>query len=424
MFADCSMNKSFIFILFISLFISEFFFSICAILGINLYEDGAESSLFMLFSLFLDLCVFLLYCKTLIRKGLTSKDIKVCLVVLLVLICYFIESPQSESAETVIKSFLAKSIPAILIVLTICKERVFVCFFQFLDVLMFVVTIGLIANFRNYLQGSIGIGGGSYQALSYYAAFAYSINLVMQFVVAKEMRFSLFSTKLYMYLSILFLPIQICSCLIGGGRGAMVLLLMSSLYVAWLKRKEIIRWKYHISFILFLIVALIVRFVPAEYFELIEYGFDRSFSYLSESGIDMSDTSNRDIVYGNMVKAILDSPLTGYGIFKYLDLYNIWPHNILLEFLLQGGLILFTFSLLLFVRLFFLWKKINNQVFCKPLLAIIIMFSGVKLLFSGTYLIDPLFWYSITLLFIYQRNSFEKSYDMVNKLRVQLQKQI
>ena len=43
-------------------------------------------------------------------------------------------------------------------------------------------------------------------------------------------------------------------------------------------------------------------------------GMDRAFSYISSSGIDMAQTSNRDIVFELAQKNIEANRYTGYGI--------------------------------------------------------------------------------------------------------------
>ncbi|MBR5393874.1 MAG: O-antigen ligase family protein [Bacteroidaceae bacterium] len=390
------------FIMFLSLFCSEFFFSTCAILGINLYDEGNDSQLFMFFSIILAICVCVMYGITLL-KSISSDDVRGCCLIFLILALFFLESPGSEAGQTLIKTFIGKSIPAILIVLIVCKRGGIDLLFSFFNLLMIVLSIGLAFNFRNYTDGDIGLAGGSYQALSYYAAFAYAINILLMFV--KEKKSDSVYSKINIVLSYAFIPIQICSCIIGGGRGAMIFLILSTLYVMWLKRNSIMRHKLTLIVLTLAIFFLTLKFIPYDYFVILESGSERAFSYLSDSGIDMSDTSNRDIVYGEMIDAFFERPLIGYGIFKYIDIYGTWAHNFFLEILVQGGLVFFTICFVMAIRAFFRWKSLPISSENKSLFNIILMFSFVKLFFSGSYLMDPLFWFVIMFIFLYQTTS-------------------
>ena len=130
-------------------------------------------------------------------------------------------------------------------------------------------------------------------------------------------------------------------------------------------------------------------------------GMERSFSYVSDSGaIDMSQTSERDVVYQGLFQLIDNMPLNGYGFFHLYEvcqrsIQQHYPHNIFFEVLLQGGyLLFFVFCVIyaIFLKKIFNTIILHNKSICVlPL----ITYPLIELLFSGTYIKSALFWFVV-----------------------------
>lgn len=132
---------------------------------------------------------------------------------------------------------------------------------------------------------------------------------------------------------------------------------------------------------------------------------DRAFSYISSSGIDMAQTSNRDIVFELAQKNIEANLYTGYGIFHTIGAFG-YPHNIFLEILEGGGIFYFAFWIIILIisikRAYFIIKIERNLLFLVPLF----IYPSVNLLFSGSYLMTGMFWFVLVFVLIYKPQQY------------------
>ena len=115
-------------------------------------------------------------------------------------------------------------------------------------------------------------------------------------------------------------------------------------------------------------------------------GMDRAFSYISSSGIDMAQTSNRDIVfelYKRILRQIDILVMESFILLVHLDILNIF-----LEILEGGGIFYFAFWIIILIisirRAYFIIKNRTKSLFLSTLVSI----SVCKSLFSGSYLTD------------------------------------
>ena len=150
--------------------------------------------------------------------------------------------------------------------------------------------------------------------------------------------------------------------------------------------------------------------VNSSFYEVFLIRGSRVFSYISGSGIDISETSGRDEIWQFCIPFVYNRPLFGYGIFSYTTyLGPLYPHNFLLEVLIQGGI--FYFILWLFVLIVFFIKLrailIRDKNNILLLTTIVTSFSFLS--FSGTYLQNGLFWFSlmVVLFFKFKPNTLE-----------------
>lgn len=388
---------------FLNLYFGMIFFVVYGILGLT-YSGSSGDRTFIYGYMILDVLVLIYFAFNTFRYGLGEKGIIMLLIALFFLAVYYIAPPYSEDGIQDGRIFLAESLPAIMIAIILAKTNRLNMISRYYDVLNIVLTIGLLLNFRMFTSGAIGglAGTTNYQALSYTAAFAFSINVFGLFAGNfYPERFTVFRSSAFYVVELIFLPIQMLACIMSGGRGGAILIILSFIVVLYYANK----WKKKKSRTIFTVLGiaafglLALSFLPEQYSDPIFNGLNRQFSYISNGGIDMGETSDRDITYGDALDAFYESPAFGYGIYKYADKLGFYPHNIFLQVMVQGGvfyLIIFvTFITVLFVKALRMLKDSTNS-----LLIIIALYPFVLLLFSGSYTRDPLFWFLVTYLFV------------------------
>ncbi len=234
-------------------------------------------------------------------------------------------------------------------------------------------------------------GGGHYQAFSYSVSFSFLVSIVYYFFYFQNKKLI---TKLFFMT--LFL-VQVSGVVLSGGRGGAGVAIVG-LFCVLLNKfhfQRVIKIITSIIASLF-IITLSLFFYFQEYSDRVIEGFARIFSIVNEGGIDFTQTSNRDLVYAETINLILKDPIFGVGIFGYLiKTDGGYPHNFFLEILLQGGILFLIMWSIFF--LFFLIKlvKLIKEEKHKYLLATFI-YSFVLLMFSGTYLLEPFFWFNLS----------------------------
>ena len=134
---------------------------------------------------------------------------------------------------------------------------------------------------------------------------------------------------------------------------------------------------------------------------LLSGNFERITSLVDNGSINASASSGRDEIWKDAWKLISDSPILGYGLFSYLSKI-MWPHNMFLEVLLQGGFVLLVFFVLVLLLAFNKYRRMikldKAQIWLIPLM--IHVFT--QLLFSGSYMFETYFWFSLTYIYNYR----------------------
>ena len=115
---------------------------------------------------------------------------------------------------------------------------------------------------------------------------------------------------------------------------------------------------------------------------------------------------------------IKDKPIIGNGIFSYYDKFpvNNYAHNLILEVLVQGGII----YLIVFASfLTFLGgksnkiRKQNKRLF--NIVFILVVYQFGELMVSGTYVKTGLFWLIISYITFYKTNQIKLINKQKNK---------
>ena len=285
-----------------------------------------------------------------------------------------------------------------LIIGTVASQNDMSGFYKHLDFLTFIIGVGFIRSLPKMMYAGGIIKG--YQDISYLCALSFGF-ILYSFLSNREDRYFLFRLKIFKPVSLLVAILMIICVLASGGRGGAVLLIIEMLVCSLLfvSRKNIIRTVFLYIPLVFLGIYLVAEGVNNSALKgVLDVGIDRAFSYLSFGGIDMSETSNRDLTYGEAWQRIIQNPLVGTGVFKTVGKFG-YPHNFFIEILESGGALLLLWWLFMIKRCFSNFKHLLSTNIGDTYLIPLILYPSTFLLFSGSYLMCCTFWFSLSVLF-------------------------
>lgn len=328
------------------------------------------------------------------------------LIPLIVAFLYALESIGTllgPEAQKTFKYFYAFSCAAIVAGAYTYRYNKFDKIAKNLELLMLICAISLAVSLPKIamlgLADRVSIGGGNHQTISYTAAVAFGTLLCGLVRKYNFKRYFFANWKIYKVISIILLPILAVICIIGGGRGGAVLLIINMVLLGYIyARKHIIQLILASAAIFWLLsFAANQGFFGLDM--MMEKGFDRSFAYITDGGIDMhKGSSNRDVVYDVAGRLISARGAYGYGLFNQYDICQEeirqpYFHNIFLETLVQGGILYAALWLYLLVRICFREKRFVSEDNVYYFLIPITSFPLIMLQFSGTYMFTPTLWF-------------------------------
>lgn len=395
------MNKLKYFVYPLSLVGPQMYSAYCYLQGIN-HESGSTSYLIFMATLFVLSMIFIFNDVFVLRKKVNKLTY---IVPILFTFAYFYDiSYEERILEWTTKTyyfFIFFSLPAMFIGSIMAKNEEVEKFYKNLDLLMVILAIGMIVALPKMLL--LGTFLKDYNSVSYQSSLAF-LYLLYGIISNKQERYKIFKTSIFKYISIVLCCLLVLCALSSGGRGGVVYLFItiSAFGFLFMKRDNMIK-------IIFFVIPLVLGlayFISAlvedcGYKSVLDKGVNRAFSYISSNGIDMSETSERDISYELAIKNINANPISGYGVFHTIGEYG-YPHNILLEILEQGGvlymLVCFFFIYISIKKCIVILKNDKEQIFLLPLF----LFPATMLLFSSSYLITGTFWFSLFYLHNYR----------------------
>lgn len=289
--------------------------------------------------------------------------------------------------------------PAVFIGIDIATEDSLNQVYKWVDALAVLITLGMIP-----MLGSLGIaervsmGGDNYNAVAYMGAFAVGILLYGIVSPYQELRLKIFQLKVFKILSLVFILIDVAAVFISGGRGGALLLILNAIICLFaFNRKDIIKKSLIAIIAVVFFLSLFGHFLSSYGLtDFFDAGIERSFSYISGGSIDMSETSERDIVYKNAIENIKNHPVLGQGIFRTMSMNGGYPHNFFLEILVGGGMVYLLFWIVYLWVFFNKIFKIIRKDQIKSYLLIMASLPLLSLLFSGTYTNNAYFWFVIS----------------------------
>lgn len=399
------------FIPLIVIYSTELFFVIASIMGFE-YNGSESSSIYIVFTLVVFLLGIILGIVDLVFKRTKYRInhlilLYIPIIISLLFLVYKGKYSSKSFADNNYLYFLIWGVPSILIGSFISNQNRLKDFIKYLEPLMLIFTFAISIGALDVLlsgQRFISLGGTTYQTASYISAFSFGINIYFLISDSIEDRFKFTRTSMYKIFSYFLLFVQVISVFITGGRGGMVLVVVYLGYFILINfhpNKHLMKSLKYIA--IFLGVFLVFLMILPTLLEIPSFNnsFQRVFSYISEDGIDWTETSNRDIVYRNAIQLIKASPIVGYGYYGYWQ-FSMNPHNLFLEVLLQGGILylaLFIFLLILLVNKYFNMKRGKST---EQIIEIIALYPFTMLMFSGTYTNNSVFWFVISYIISYR----------------------
>lgn len=381
------------------------FSAFCGITGYK-QEEGDTLYLYYMISLFALSMILIMHDIFILGKPFSKT---VLLIPIIFTICYFSdissESPPLEWTKKSYQFFLFFSLPPMLIASLIAKNKSIERMYKYLDVILIILGIGMIAKLPEMMMLGGFIDG--YNNISYQSALAFGA-IYYGILSQRKDRFEFLKYKLFKLVSIVMCGLLLLTCLSSGGRGGVVFLfaLAGLISFVFVKKRNIFKVLFFVVPLGLLGVNLISNLGQNSTLgNTLNRGMDRAFSYISSSGIDMTQTSNRDIVYELARKNIEENLYTGYGVFHTIGSFG-YPHNFFLEILEGGGIFYFAFWIIILMisikRAYFIIKKEQNLLFLMPLF----IYPCVNLLFSGSYLMNGVFWFTLVFVLIYKPQQY------------------
>lgn len=301
--------------------------------------------------------------RNIIKKKISKKGLQVMSFCVIILFLYILTSVfygfNQNKYITYLLCLGAESVPAAYVGVIFAKSSDWEIVNKWLPFVVILTTVMLgIVAIRSAAVGVIlketseDSGGLNYQTISYYMAFAYCY--CCYYVFYSKVTKSLLHSWLRITCTF-FMFFSVLACLASGGRGALVVIFLVSLYmvVDYLKSSRTAFLKAGIIIALLVPVGLYL----ISYFEIMETaGMGRIMD-------NMTDSSTRSGLYSGAINAFLDSPLWGNGLGSVFCILGIYSHNFVLDFLVEVGLVGTLFILLFLFRSF---RKLNKLSKLEP----------------------------------------------------------
>lgn len=397
---------------FVTLFWGFLFFSVTAIFGIA-YNGSDDSRLFMYSSLAIIALFYLYYINDNLKGVSKKRNNAIFLLYVFLIIVAGVFTDYIDSS--MFKQFTLFCLPATLLGFKYARIGSIAPMVKYLDCFVIILTVSFVFMMRNLAQ-LVGDGLAGYsQSMSYYASLTVLLNAFLLKYGHQYERYKIFSSLTYKIISwFLFIP-QFLALIMGGGRGAFVVVVLGLAIITLRDVKKLSR----VLVISTLIVTAFLFIIPKFGIFGIEGGEDvlsKNFERIiaaGQVGGDLYDrTSGRNVVYEDALNAIANNPF-GYGMFAYEKQLpeQPYPHNIVLEWAMQWGVLYALFQIIFLIGLFLRFRR---SLIRDELLAIfmpLLIYQFTLLLFSGSYMQEPLYWFSIAFMLNYDTKGM-----IVNKM--------
>lgn len=188
-----------------------------------------------------------------------------------------------------------------------------------------------------------------------------------------------------------------------GSKGAILATLICVILVLLYRKNEQIK-----IFSTRIVVAVLLGYLLLSNYEFVlvhindlleEYGLVTSSipELLDKIALEDNDklTSGRTIIYQNALNQIKERPIFGYGIAAFDGYSGAYPHNLFIQLLYEGGIVVLVPYMLLFLAFI---RKMNVKYLSletRSFLIFLLSAGLMRLMFSHNFWVSQLFWFSI-----------------------------
>lgn len=376
----------------------EVFFSLTAIFGVD-YKGSEDSVSYTLFLALTTVVAYGLLAVHIVRHHwLSWADAAVVLLPAFMLAGYLagvaLDPLSSPNAAFFLQS-LVLACPAAVAGMLLAKNMQRHPDDSYLEWLMLLLTASIILSALDAVGGNAfaGVGGASYQTASYLGALAFNLNLYFLLFGRVSSRSAFMASRSYKLVTALLLPLQLLGVLLSGGRGGFVLIAAGAVI------QMVIAWRFLSARLLRGVAVALAAMVS-----LLAWGIPwvmqtperamiigRVFAYVGDKGIDWSGTSGRDTVYRDALANLDAAPFQGYGLFRWGS--QSYPHNLVLEWLLNGGILYAFLWLVAVVALACRIAILSKREIAYRVIIPLALYPAVMLQFSGSYWLNGAFWF-------------------------------
>lgn len=258
-------------------------------------------------------------------------------------------------------------------------------FLKFSDIVWILLTLGSV-SYLFFTEGGIWVprddSGMNYQTAAYASALAFGINffLLLSRDRTSGFRFAFARTRAFSIASICAGIVQAFCCVFSGGRGGLVLFCIYcvAFILFYARRSGFSLSKLIVLAVVTLGIFWFIGFVQAN----ADFGgFDRIRRTM------LGGYTGREEIYALAISLIAENPFVGYGFYGYIPFLGAsYPHNIVLQWLLSFGIVGTTVALPAFVWCVVSIIRVSYRVPECGLVLIILLYSIVILMFSGSFL--------------------------------------
>ena len=391
----------------ISVFSVQLFFIIYGVMGYE-YSGKEEGADYVVFNVAIFLVISLLFLLSFLKKSqIQNGEILIYLYIIFLVANHFFwvlfDNGDTPVAPDNLLFFFVLGISGFLALRVVYSYGAWVDLIKFAELLAIIMSIGIIiSNVIPRLTGSLisGVGGTSYQAVSYYSAICFGILAVSTLRLDRNYRYEMFASNLSKLLNPILMMAMLVATISNGGRGAfIVVVLYSLLSFYWIASKRglsaagIFRLL-ALFFFVILMLWMVLKFVSQD--SVLANGFARATQFLKLSDGLATDLavggSGRDVVYDVAIRGVADSPIFGYGAFAHWDKL-ISPHNLILDLMLQFGILVA--PMIILGSLYILMRQFKRLSTERMWFFVIFLYPVVLLMFSGGYLRMSIFWFAL-----------------------------
>ncbi|KFZ29209.1 hypothetical protein IDAT_05930 [Pseudidiomarina atlantica] len=390
------------------------FFSVMGLLGLE-HESSDSSMAYVIYVMSIAGSSLIIYIFSTVKHGVLKGEALLLGIIIIFLAVHKIwvlfDPLNTILFPEIFIFFLLFGLPGFLSAAATLKLGLLPDLIRVSEILIVVMSVGIISF--SVLPSLAGIrvaslAGASYQTLSYYGAFAFGMLLIYNFHLPNQLRFRVSSQSWYRLANYCLMIGCLTACILGGGRGAFLLLgayfIMGVLL--FFSDKTNFRTTRRLTSTVFKLMSIIVvAIIFVTTFgenDFVQAGFDRATQFIGDDGaIDLErGSSGRDVVYSWALEYIQQQPIIGYGPFGFRD-KTLHPHNLFLEIWLQFGIIgVFIF---LMVGAALLLKTFKNRDQYTIWIFSLFLYPFVMTMFSGTYLHTAIFIFCISFMVIHRK---------------------